>query len=228
MAKETFYFSHDYNARVDEKIKALIRKHGMAGYGVYWSIVEDLYNNANALQTDYEGIGYDLHTDATIIKSVINDFGLFVFDGDKFGSMSVQRRIDARNEKSQAARASATYRWTKQKHDANAMRTQCECNAIKERKGKEKKEKEIVEDTQTPTEKTKFDIFNEWLKSNYPNVASMKTQMTEQNLKNLVDTYGKDVVNDYLMQMENKIDIAIKYKSVYLTLLTWIKRGLKK
>lgn len=224
MAKETFYFSHDYNARVDEKIKALIRKHGMAGYGVYWSIVEDLYNNANALQTDYEGIGYDLHTDATIIRSVINDFGLFVFDGDKFGSMSVQRRIDARNEKSQTARASATYRWTKQKHDANALQTHSECNAIKERKGKKNKEKEI-EEAHTPS---KFDLFNDWLKENYPNVASMKTQMTEQNLKNLIDTYGKDVVTDHLMQMENKIDIAKKYKSVYLTLLTWIKRGLKK
>ena len=41
MPKDTFYFSHDYNARNDEKIKRLIRKHGMQGYGVFWSIVED-------------------------------------------------------------------------------------------------------------------------------------------------------------------------------------------
>ena len=47
MPKDTFYFSHDYNARNDEKIKMLIRKHGMIGYGVFWAIVEDLYNIKN-------------------------------------------------------------------------------------------------------------------------------------------------------------------------------------
>lgn len=75
---------------------------------------------------------------------------------------------------------------------------------------------------------SKFDVFNDWLKKNYPNVASMKTQMTEQNLKSLIDLYGKEVLNDHLMQMENKIDLTKKYKSVYLTLLTWIKRNTKK
>jgi len=45
MPKDTYYFSHDYNCRNDEKIKRLLRKHGMCGYGIFWSIVEDLYNN---------------------------------------------------------------------------------------------------------------------------------------------------------------------------------------
>lgn len=85
-----------------------------------------------------------------------------------------------------------------------------------------------VEESKEEKEKTKFDIFNDWLKTNYPNVASMKTQMTEQNLKSIIDLYGKDVLNNYLMQMENKIDLAKKYKSVYLTLLTWINRNTKK
>ena len=43
--KDTFYFPHDYNSRTDEKIKLLIRKHGIEGYGIFWAIVEDLYNN---------------------------------------------------------------------------------------------------------------------------------------------------------------------------------------
>jgi len=51
MAKETFYFSHDYAARADDKIKSLIYSFGWAGYGIYWAIIEDLYLNANALQT---------------------------------------------------------------------------------------------------------------------------------------------------------------------------------
>ena len=142
MAKDTFYFSHDYNARNDEKIKKLIRKHGVAGYGIYWSIVEDLYNNANALQTDYDGIAFDLHTDKNIIESVINDFELFEVCGQYFGSLSVERRLNERSEKSKKARESASYRWKKLNSDANALQTHSDGNAIKERKGKEKKVKD--------------------------------------------------------------------------------------
>lgn len=134
------YFSHDYSTRLDDKIKVLIRKHGMLGYGAYWAIIEDLYNNANALRTDYEGIAYDLRIDDNVVKSIINDFDLFIVDGDEFGSLSIGRRIEERNKKSQKARESALSRWNKKQDDANAMRTQCDSNAIKE---KEIKEKEI-------------------------------------------------------------------------------------
>lgn len=224
MAKETFYFSHDYNARTDEKIKRLIRKHGMNGYGIFWSIVEDLYNNANALQADYEGIAFDLHTNPDTVESIVNEFDLFVFDGGVFGSLSVERRLNERNEKSISAQRAAHIRWEKVKADASALRPHSDCNAIKERKGKEKKEKEIVENAQTPTEKTKFDIFNEWLKSNYPNVAKMSNQMTEENLNTLINKFGRESVNKILMQMENKKDLTKKYTSVYLTATTWLNR----
>ena len=139
MSKDTFYFSHDYNSRNDEKIKFLLRKHGFIGYGLFWAIIEDLYNNANALRTDYEGIAYDFRVDVTLIESIIKDFDLFVFEGDTFGSLSVQKRIDERDSKSVKARESAHKRWT----NANAMQSQCEGNAIKESKGKEIKEKKV-------------------------------------------------------------------------------------
>jgi len=136
MTIDSFYFSHDYNARNDDKIKQLIRRHGMEGYGVYWSIVEDLYQNANAMRSDCDGIAYDLHVHSDVVRSVLFDFNLFIHDGDMFGSLSIQKRIDERNERSVKARQSANKRWGKP-DDANAMRSQCEGNAIKERKGKE-------------------------------------------------------------------------------------------
>lgn len=139
MSKDTFYFSHDYNSRNDEKIKSLLRKHGMQGYGLFWALIEDLYNNANALRTDSEGIAYDYRIPENIVKSVLYDFDLFVFDGETFGSLSVQKRIDERDSKSIKARESASKRWT----NANAMRTQCDGNAIKESKVKEIKEKKV-------------------------------------------------------------------------------------
>jgi len=36
MKKEAYYFSHDSNARQDEKIIKLRMKLGWEGYGLYW------------------------------------------------------------------------------------------------------------------------------------------------------------------------------------------------
>jgi hypothetical protein len=145
--KDTFYFSHDYNARTDEKIKKLIKKHGMAGYGIFWSIVEDLYNNANALRTDYDDIAYDLRSEDEVIKSIINDFDLFRIEDNFFGSVSIERRLDERSEKSEKARQKAFKRWRKDVNgdhtvlasDATALKkdaTVTKIDAVKDRKGK--------------------------------------------------------------------------------------------
>lgn len=144
MAKETFYFSHDYNARNDGKIKRLLSKHGYLGYGLFWAIIEDLYNNANALQLDCDSISFDLRTTPEIIKSIICDFDLFIIEGNQFGSLSIQKRIDERNSKSIKARESAEKRWGKKKEDANALPSQSEPNAIKESIVKENKENKSI------------------------------------------------------------------------------------
>jgi hypothetical protein len=45
MAKESFYFTHDYNARNDDKILELRANFGAEGYGVFWMIVETMAEN---------------------------------------------------------------------------------------------------------------------------------------------------------------------------------------
>jgi hypothetical protein len=47
MTKESFYFSHDYNARNDEKILELRSNFGAEGYGVFWMLIETMAENAN-------------------------------------------------------------------------------------------------------------------------------------------------------------------------------------
>ena len=129
----SYYFPHDYDAMQDEKIKRMLRKHGMIGYGVFWAIIEMLYINANALRTDYEGIAYDFRTNSDIVESVICDFDLFIIRDNEFRSLSVERRLNERNEKSRKAKESANYRWS----NANALRTDCKGIALKEKKGDE-------------------------------------------------------------------------------------------
>jgi transcriptional regulator of heat shock response len=219
MAKDTFYFTHDYNCRQDEKIKLLIRKLGNNGYGLFWMIVEDLYNNANALQTDYDGIAFDLRSDSETIKSIINDFDLFVLKDGMFGSLSVQRRLDERNIRSKKAQISANIRWENAnalKNNANALPTQYDSNAIKERKGKEIKEikekKEIG--TTHPLQKA--------IQEKLPTVSKLKTQLTEKDCERLVDEFDKNVIWEILEAMENKVDLLKKYSSVNLTIRSWI------
>jgi uncharacterized protein YdaU (DUF1376 family) len=183
MAKETFYFSHDYNTRSDPKIKRLIAKHGMQGYGVYWSIIEDLYNNENSLPLQTDIMCFDLRCSEQIIDSVLNDFDLFEINDGNFGSPSVERRLNDRAEKSNKARKNAMNRWNKQrdnnttasnynanasKNDAVAMQKECDSNAIKESKGKEIKVKESKE--------YKKALLSEILISDYP---ELKTDYVE-------------------------------------------------
>ena len=141
MKKETYYFSHDYTARSDEKIKNLIYDFGYQGYGIYWALIEELYQNANALQTNYKRIAFDMRVEEKIIESIVQNYGLFIVENEYFGSLSVQRRLDMRNEKSNKARESAQKRWIK---DANALQTQSDSNAIKESKVKESKRKVFI------------------------------------------------------------------------------------
>jgi len=134
--KDTYYFSHDYNARNDIKIKKLLYKLGYEGYGIFWALVEDLYNNANALPTHYDILAFELRTQCDKVESVVNDFDLFEVRDGFFSSKSIECRLNDRKDKSIKASMSAKKRW----QDANAMRTHSEGNAIKERKGKEIKE----------------------------------------------------------------------------------------
>ena len=137
------YFSHDYNARNDWKIKRLIAACGMEGYGIYWAIVENLYINNNIYPFDIESISYELRADKTKINQIICDFELFtILDNNEFFCCtSIEKRLDKRAEKSEKARASAQKRWT---GNASAMQTQYIGNAIKEKNSKEKNSKEKV------------------------------------------------------------------------------------
>jgi hypothetical protein len=205
MAKETFYFSHDYNARSDEKIKRLIRKHGLLGYGVFWSIIEDLYNNANALLLDYEGISFELRVDENIVKSILNDFDLFVFDGNYFGSLSVQKRIDERNERSKRASETANKRWNKMKthceSDANALQEICEGNAIKERKGKEiNKIKENIDYAfDSDVFKKCFDDWIKYRKEKKKPLTKRTMEMQSEMLKKYPESTAIQIINKSIM-----------------------------
>ncbi len=131
--KDTFYFSHDYNSRNDPKMILLLMKTGIIGVGVYWCIVEMLYEQGGYIDLkECERIAFELRTDCELIRTVIES-DLFGKSKEKFWSESVIRRLNARKVKSARARESANIKW----EYAKGLRTHTDRNAIKERKGKE-------------------------------------------------------------------------------------------
>lgn len=96
--KETFYFPHDYNARNDPKLQRLIMKCGCDGIGIYWCIIEQLYEQGGKLPNNHiETIAFNLHTTKTIVEEVVFGSNLFAFDDDFFWSKSVMKRLENRS-----------------------------------------------------------------------------------------------------------------------------------
>ena len=119
--KSTNNFSHDSNARNDEKLVRLRMKQGAAGYGVYFMILERLREEADYMSAkDYNMIAFDLRVDAAIVKSVVEDFGLFTFtdDGKCFYSESFTRRMGIkdtlRRQRSEGGKIGMKNRWKKE------------------------------------------------------------------------------------------------------------------
>ena len=216
MAKDSsFYFSHDYNARNDGKIKKLLRTHGMLGYGIFWAIVEDLYNNANALHLDYESIAFDLRADSEVVKSVISDFELFEIKDIIFASTSVQRRLNQRNTKSIKARESANKRWNVEEINANALRTESEPNAIKERKGKEIKErKEKEEENNLPfSEFNNIQNFNGLVRRGLTPPPSTPADVILPDKKFRASDFPEGISDNQIQKLVNAVKI-VKSKEI--------------
>ena len=108
------YFRHDYNARNDIKLQSVITKHGAVGIGVYWIIVEMLYQNGGELPLDIaRNISVAYFTDFKVVESVINDFDLFENDGNVFWSVRIRQAIDNTKKVSDARKAASRQRWSR-------------------------------------------------------------------------------------------------------------------
>lgn len=148
---ERHYFPHDFNARNDPKLQELLMKYGMAAIGVYWCIVEMMYEQGGELPLDCcNSIAFALHVDEKLVQNV---FASNLFYANEFciSSHSITKRQKKMQTLSDKRRKAALKRWKSsdnsimQLHSkciANAMQTECNCNAIKENKIKEKENKE--------------------------------------------------------------------------------------
>ena len=97
--KDAYYFSHDANARNDQRLLAIRIKYGMRGYGIYFGIIEILRESAGyQMINDCSTLAYDLREDVETITDVVKNFGLFDFKDKLFFSKSLKNRMKEMDE----------------------------------------------------------------------------------------------------------------------------------
>lgn len=214
MAKKLkqYYFQHDAFAREDPKIVSLRIRHGSAGYGVYFMLLEYLFSQEDYVsETTYNTIGYNLHESASLVKSVVEDFGLFTLseDGKWFHSESFSRRMasigSTASSRSEAARKAALARWgtapdaSALKNDAERMRHACKNDAERMRHAYENDANNIrEEDIKRETRAcacTCEDFQAELLRQGeFWETASMRFHFDIDKLKYYVIPFGQELV----------------------------------
>ena len=97
------YFSHDVNASRDMKCVKLVNAHGLAGYGLFWRIIETLYETFDCeMEYDLPGLSALFNCDQEFVRCVVEDFGLFEIKDGVFWSESAKTRFDAYREAEEA------------------------------------------------------------------------------------------------------------------------------
>lgn len=159
MAKETYYFSHDYNARNDKKISALVREFKSSGYGIFWATCEMMHEEGGSIEFDnltIQAISKDMNETEDFIRLVLNEcvdkFKLFTKQNEAeisgaslLRSSRIHRNLDEKNKKKQTKQEAGRLGGISSgitrsyKNKAEAKRSIASSNEPKESKVKESK-----------------------------------------------------------------------------------------
>ena len=152
--KKDQYIPHEVSMRNTTEVMNLIENEGMAGYGIYWALLEYLRT-----QDDYVGdlrvlksLARQLKTKLAKIESVLNSYGLFSVTDYTFRSRKLESAMKPLEEKRKAmskqnaGKAEANRKQNEVKTDAE--HNQVSCNSLKTNSemvlSKVKKSKEIT------------------------------------------------------------------------------------
>ncbi len=105
------WFKHDFYTCNDSKMQKLDFKFPVVGYGIFFKVIEILYQNNGSLDYDLDFISFSLNYDKEVVEAVLKDFNLFVIEDEVLTSNRVLISIKEITEKSEKARASANKRY---------------------------------------------------------------------------------------------------------------------
>ena len=192
--KDAYYFSHDCNARSDEKILMLRYEYGWYGYGLYWALIEMMFEDSNARLSlsRLQGIACGLNITSEELNKFIDscvDIGLFNKDSDYFWSDSLLRRkqlyLESVEKRSEHGKKAAYARWyvapvMPEHSPSNADPMHNDANKRKENKGNKLKK----ENNSTTNSNNIFEAYEKNIGVLYP--------MAVEQLKDMEQEYPVD------------------------------------
>ena len=105
--KKDQYIPHEVNMRSSTEMMKLIQKEGMAGYGIYWALMEYLRK-----QDDYMGdirilktLARQLKTSVERLERILNNYGLFEWADNTFLSRKLNSAMKPLENKRKAMEA---------------------------------------------------------------------------------------------------------------------------
>lgn len=111
------YINHKISNRSEYIFRKLIEKKGAAAYGVYWYVLEELYESGGRmLFEEIESISNALCVRKDFVASVIKSFSLFQYDSDSFWSDEVIEQIEKRQKLRKKRKEAANKRWVSEKN----------------------------------------------------------------------------------------------------------------
>lgn len=120
------WFRHDYKARTHPTMQRIQMKWGWEGVGIYWAIIELLYECDGHLSLDeIDSYAFALRLDSDWLSKFIQECKAFVIEDGKVVSSTVIDRLNERAELSEKRSNASKKRWSY----ANALQTESKSNA---------------------------------------------------------------------------------------------------
>lgn len=92
------FIRHDVDASRDTKIQELRLDHGILGYGVYWALIEYLFEQGGKAKYDFRFLAHVLNVDARTLRKILPDciekYHLFDEEDSYFWSNRLNRELD--------------------------------------------------------------------------------------------------------------------------------------
>ncbi len=197
MTKESFYFSHDFNSRNDEKILKIRTKFKNAeGYGIFWMVAEAMAESSDG-SIDSQAmaeLSFSFNLPTQLLTDFINygiEIGLFIKSEDRITSKRIQDHKHFRKGLSDAGKEGAARRWPSH---SQAIATPM-LKKGKEKKRKEIKRKENSSMAYVAFEQATLTAWNQFC-SKFPALSSIK-ELSDKRRDKLKVRFEKQSFKDF-------------------------------
>lgn len=220
------YINHKISNRSEYVFRKLIERKGAAAYGVYWYILEELYESGGKmLFEEIESISKVLCVRKDFVVSVIKSFSLFQYDSESFWSDEVIEQIEKRQKIKDKRKEAANKRWVSEKNiivpekekevESSPIVKPTRVNKEQEMKSREREFYNVlVPFVKTYGREMIREFFDYWSEPNKSHSKMRFEQERTWDLSRRLQTWGKRSINGFSKYNSGTDKSAANYKAV--------------